>query len=94
MDKTESKITLTADVDKESVSFSGGFPHLAHTYVTMQTSQSPWEDLTEAPVDGTGAYAGTVNLPPGIYRIRFIHKPSGLVSNVKTIVIDPPRTEE
>ena len=38
--------------------------------------------------DDLGSYSGRLNLPPGMYRIRLVHKPTGLASNVKTIVVD------
>jgi hypothetical protein len=93
MDKTESKTTLMAEVTDGAVYLSGGFPHLANEWVTLQTSQSPWEDSMDIMTDSSGAYAGRMDLPPGIYRVRLVHKPTGRISNVKTIVVEEKKSE-
>jgi hypothetical protein len=94
MDRTETKVTLMAEVDDETLFFSGGFPKLPNAVVTLQTSQSPWEDCMDVQTDDIGAYSGRLNLPPGMYRIRFVHKATGLASNVKTIVVDAKKEAE
>jgi hypothetical protein len=91
--RSESKVTLLADVSDHVVSFSGGFPHLPYATVTLQTSQSPWEDFREVVTDGAGSYAGQVALQPGIYRVRLIHKPTGRVSNTQTIVVEDKKQD-
>jgi hypothetical protein len=88
-DRTESRITLVANVTNDDLVFSGGFPDLPNARVTLQTSQSPWQDHTEVVTDSTGRYSGKLTLPPGYYGIRLIHKPTGRVSSVKTVVIGP-----
>ncbi len=88
MDRTETKVTLLAQVNDDEVSFSGIFPHLAHSPVVLQTSRSPWADFVEVATDGLGAYSGQVKMPPGVYRIRLLHKASGRVSNMKTVVVE------
>lgn len=93
MDKTESKTTLMAEVTDNTVFLSGGFPHLSNSWVTVQTSQSPWEDSMDIMTDSSGAYAGRLDMPPGIYRVRLVHKPTGRVSNVKTIVVEEKKSE-
>jgi hypothetical protein len=93
MDKTESKTTLMAEVTDNTVYLSGGFPHLSNSWVTVQTSQSPWEDSMDIMTDSSGAYAGRLDLAPGIYRVRLVHKPTGRVSNVKTIVVEEKKSE-
>lgn len=86
-DRTKTRITLAANVDTDTVSFYGGFPDLPHSRVTVQTSQSPWQDAMQVVTDASGSYYGSLRLPPGEYRIRLIHKPSGTVSAVKTVVV-------
>jgi hypothetical protein len=93
MDKSESKTTLMAEVTDGTVYLSGGFPHLSNEWVTLQTSQSPWEDSMDIMTDSSGTYAGRLELPPGIYRVRLVHKPSGRVSNVTTIVVEEKKPE-
>ncbi|MBI4964919.1 MAG: inverse autotransporter beta domain-containing protein [Desulfomonile tiedjei] len=86
-DRTESRITLAANVVDDTVSFNGGFPELPNTRITVQTSQSPWQDTEEVVTDSSGRYSGSLTLPPGQYRMRLVHKPSGRASAIKTIVI-------
>jgi hypothetical protein len=93
-DRTESRITLVANVADDELVFRGGFPDLPNARVTLQTSQSPWQDHTEVITDSTGRYSGSLTLPPGTYRIRLIHKPTGRVSAVKTVEIGAPGEEE
>jgi hypothetical protein len=93
MEKSESKTILMADVTDNTVYVSGGFPHLANEWVTLQTSQSPWADAMDIMTDSSGGCAGRIDLPPGIYRIRLVHKPSGRVSNVKTIVVEEKKPQ-
>ena len=93
-DRTESRVTLVANVTDDDLVFSGGFPDLPNARVTLQTSQSPWQDHTDVITDSSGRYSGRLTLPPGSYRIRLIHKPTGRVSAVKTVEIGPSGDEE
>jgi hypothetical protein len=87
-DRVESRITLAANVVEDTVSFSGGFPDMPNARVTVQTSQSPWQDTLDVVTDSSGRYSGRLRLPPGEYQLRLVHKPSGRTSAVKTIVIE------
>ena len=86
-DRSERPITLAAAIDDETVSFSGAFPLLAHSPVTVQVSQSPWRDVMHVTTDARGVYSGSLKLPPGEYRLRLLHKPTGLVTGSTRIVI-------
>jgi len=86
-DRTERRVTLAANVYDDTVSFFGGFPDLPHSRVTVQTSQSPWQDAAQVVTDSSGSYFGKLRLPPGEYRLRLIHKPTGRMSGVRTIVV-------
>jgi hypothetical protein len=86
-DRTKTRITLAANVDNDTVSFFGGFPDLPNSRVTVQTSQSPWQDAMQVVTDSSGSYCGNLRLPPGEYRLRLIHKATGRVSAVRTIVV-------
>jgi hypothetical protein len=85
--RTESRITLVANVTDDELMFSGSFPELSNARVTLQTSQSPWQDHRDVVTDSVGRYSGKLALPPGTYRIRLIHKPTGRVSAIKTVEI-------
>jgi hypothetical protein len=63
-DRTESRITLVANVTNDDLVFSGAFPDLPNARVTLQTSQSPWQDHTEVVTDSTDAIQ-KAHLPPG-----------------------------
>ncbi len=93
-DRTESRITLAANVTDDTLVFSGGFPDLPNARVTLQTSQSPWQDHTEVVTDSSGRYSGRLTLPAGAYRIRLIHKPTGRVSAVKNVEIGQSGDED
>jgi len=86
-DRTKTRITLAANVDEDTVSFFGGFPDLPNSRVTVQTSQSPWQDAMQVVTDASGSYCGTLRLPPGEYRLRLIHKPTGRVSAIRNIEV-------
>ncbi len=88
-DRTESRVTLATVVSNDTLLFSGAFPDLPNSRVTLQTSQSPWQDHAEAITDSAGHYSGRLKLPSGLYRIRLIHKPTGRVSAIKTVEIGP-----
>lgn len=90
VDRAESRYTLMADVSQDTLFLSGGFADLPYGTLTIQTSQSPWKDFGEVTTDERGAYSATLRFDPGIYQLRLIHKPSGRVSNVKTVVVDGP----
>jgi hypothetical protein len=87
MDRTEARVTLAANVEEDTVSFFGGFPDMPNSRVTVQTSQSPWQDAMQVVTDSSGFYSGKLKLPPGEYRLRLIHKPTGRISAVRTIVV-------
>ncbi|MDQ7783179.1 MAG: hypothetical protein RDU20_09880 [Desulfomonilaceae bacterium] len=88
LDRSERYVTLAAAVMDDTVSLRGEFAGLVDSRVTVQVSQSPWRDVGELVTNSSGSYSGTLNLPPGEYRIRLIHKPTGLVSGVTHIVIE------
>jgi len=92
--KSESKTILMAEVRDNTVHFNGGFPHLSNAWVTVQTSQSPWEDCMDVLTDSSGSYTGKLDLLPGAYRIRLIHKPTGRISDVKTVTIEEKKPEQ
>ncbi len=83
-----------ADMSEDTLFLSGGFIDLPNATLTIQTSQSPWEDFGEAVTNEKGAYSTTLKLNPGIYQLRLVHKPTGRVSNVKTVVVDAPPTNK
>ncbi len=85
--RNEHHVTLAAAVLDDTVSVRGEFAGLADSNVTIQVSQSPWRDLKELRTDSSGSYSARLTLPPGEYRIRLIHKPTGLVSGVTRIII-------
>lgn len=87
-DRTERSITLASAVDEDTVTFRGTFPDLPNSQVTVQVAQSPWRDVTELTTDSRGAYAGKVRLPPGQYRVRLIHKGTGLVTGTARVEIE------
>ncbi len=91
--KSEYRITLAAQVADNSVIFNGGFPHLPNAWVTVQTSQSPWEDFMDVMTDSTGSFSGRLQLPPGTYRIRAVHKPTGRASKTVTVVVNEKETQ-
>jgi hypothetical protein len=86
-DRVETPLRLAADVVDRTVSFSGAFPNLPLSRVTVQLSQSPWRDAVEVVTDSGGSYRGALRLKPGTYRMRLIHKPTGRTSNVRTVTI-------
>ena len=79
-----------ASVMGDTVTFTGGFPNLPYSTLTVQVSQSPWQDYSEVTTDDNGAYYGAISLPPGVCRLRVLHKPSGRVTEPKTVVITKP----
>jgi hypothetical protein len=87
-DKRETRYTLLTDVTNSTLFVSGGFADLPNSTLTIQTSQSPWQDFGDVTTNEKGAYSATLRLEPGIYQLRMVHKPSGRVSNVKTVVVD------
>ncbi len=87
LDRTAKRIRLVAMVWGDTVSYAGGFSSLPNSTLIVQTSQSPWQDRAEITTDCNGMYSGQLRLEPGEYRIRLVHRPSGTVSNVKTVVI-------
>ncbi|MBI5248964.1 MAG: inverse autotransporter beta domain-containing protein [Desulfomonile tiedjei] len=89
-DKNETRYTLMADTSEDTLFLSGGFVDLPNATLTIQTSRSPWEDFGEVTTNEKGAYSGTLKLERGIYQLRLVHKPTGRVSNVKTVVVDGP----
>ncbi len=85
--RTENRIVLATRVSENSVFFSGGFPDLPNSRLTAQIAQSPWKDSKEVITNSSGNYSGKLDLPPGTYRFRLIHKPTGRSSEERTIVI-------
>lgn len=86
-DRTETPLRLAARVVDRTVAFSGAFPDLPLSRVTVQLSQSPWRDAVEVVTDSGGSYRGALRLKPGTYRLRLIHKPTGRTSYVRTIAV-------
>jgi len=87
VDRTVTRIALATNISGDAVWFAAGFPDLPNTRVTVQTAQSPWVDRSEAITDSRGACEGLLKLKPGTYRLRLIHKPSGRISDVRTVVV-------
>jgi len=85
--RTENRVTLAARVSDRTVVLNGGFPDLPNSRVTIQVSHSPWKDWTDLVTDSSGFYSGAVNLPPGSYQVRLIHKPTGRKSAERTVVV-------
>ncbi len=89
-DRFEQRSTLMASVSGDTVTFTGGFPNLPYSTLTVQVSHSPWADYSEVQTDDHGAYYGAITLPPGICRMRVVHKPSGRTTEPRTVVITKP----
>jgi hypothetical protein len=79
-----------ASVAGDTVTFTGGFPNLPYSTLTVQVSQSPWRDYSEIVTDEQGVYYGAISMPPGVCKIRVLHKPSGWATPPKTVVISDP----
>lgn len=92
-DRIEQRCTLMASVAGETVTFTGGFPNLPYSTLTLQVSQSPWRDYSEIITDDRGAYYGAISMPPGVCRVRVLHKPSGWATPPKTVVISDTSEE-
>jgi len=86
-ERRERQIALAAVTVGDAVSFHGSFPEYPNSRVTVQISQSPWRDYTEVITDGKGTYRGRLNLPPGEYRLRMVHKASGLMSGEQVVFV-------
>ena len=86
-DRTENRVALAARVSDRTVLLRGGFPDLPNSRVTIQVSHSPWKDWGDVVTDSSGFYSGAVNLPPGSYQVRLIHKPTGRTSAERTVVV-------
>ena len=89
-DRVERRSTLMASVMGDTVTLTGGFPNLPYSTLTVQVSQSPWQDYSEVTTDDNGSYYGAISLPPGVCRLRVLHKPSGRVTEPKTVVVTEP----
>lgn len=87
MDRHEIKSTLMASISGDTVTFTGGFPDIPNSVVTVQVSQSPWQDCMDVSTDEKGAYYGMISLPPGTCKLRLVHKPSGRSTEPKTVMI-------
>ena len=87
-DRTEHPVTLHTRVAGDVVSFCGAIPDLPNTRLVVQTSRSPWQDHMEITTDSKGYYLGRIKLPPGHYKLRLVHKPTGKVSEESTITIE------
>jgi hypothetical protein len=94
-DRTERRLALATRVSDDAVLFSGGFPELPNSRLSVQVSQSPWRDCLDVVTDSQGFYSGRLPLEPGTYKFRLVHKPTGKMSAVKTIVVRsaPPRNQ-
>lgn len=89
-DRFEQRCTLMASVLGDTVTFTGGFPNLPYSTLTVQISQSPWRDYSEITTDDNGSYYGAISLPPGVCKMRLLHKPSGRATEPKSLVITKP----
>lgn len=87
MNRSEIRSTIMASISGETVTFTGGFPDIPNSVVTVQISQSPWRDCMDLPTDEKGAYYGMISLPPGTCKLRLVHKPTGRATEAKTIMI-------
>lgn len=87
LDRSEVRSTLMASISGETVTFTGGFPDIPNSVVTVQVSQSPWRDCMEVPTDENGSYYGMLSLPPGTCKLRLVHKPSGRATEARTVMI-------
>jgi hypothetical protein len=90
-DRTERSITFSSAVDEDTVTFHGIFPDLPNAPVTVQVAQSPWRDIMKLTTDARGAYAGKLHLPPGEYRVRLIHKATGMVTGTAHVAVESVR---
>jgi hypothetical protein len=86
-DRAERRTALETRVTARTVSFDGGFPDLPNSRLTVQISQSPWRDAAAVTTDASGAYKGKIDLPPGKYKFRLVHKGTGRMSAEKTLVV-------
>ncbi|MCA1960954.1 MAG: inverse autotransporter beta domain-containing protein [Desulfomonile sp.] len=86
-DRKVSSTTLAASVHDSEVIFSGGFPDLPNTPVTVQVAASPWRDAMEIVTDSHGAYSGRLRLSPGEYKLRLVHRETGQTSRVQSFTI-------
>lgn len=87
LNRSEIRSTIMANISGETVTFTGGFPDIPNSVVTVQISQSPWRDCMDIPTDEKGSYYGMISLPPGTCKIRLVHKPSGRATEARTIMI-------
>jgi hypothetical protein len=87
-DRAEKRLALVTMVSDRTVTFEGGFPDLPHAKLAVQVSQSPWRDTGEVTTDEAGGYSGKIDLPPGEYKFRLVHKATGKVSGVKILKIE------
>jgi len=86
-ERSRTWISLAANVMGDTVSFTGVFPRLPNERLTLQVASSPWRDRMGVVTDSRGCYSGKLNLPPGKYRLRLVHSPSGRMSAVRTVMI-------
>lgn len=95
MDRSEVKSTIMASASGDTVTFTGGFPDIPNSVVTVQISQSPWRDCMDVATDEKGSYYGMISLPPGICKLRLVHKPSGRATEARTVMTtDNSETQE
>jgi hypothetical protein len=87
VDRSERRTSFLANVVDGTVSLHGGFPELPNRTVTVQTATSPWRDRAELVTDSEGFYSARVKLPPGKYKVRVIHKPTGRVSSTRLVTV-------
>jgi hypothetical protein len=86
-DRSEQPVTLHTRVAGDIVSFCGAIPDLPNSKLVVQTSRSPWQDHMEINTDSKGYYLGRIKLPPGKYKLRLVHKPTGKASVESSITI-------
>jgi hypothetical protein len=87
--REEIRTALSTITTGDEVRFVGGFPDLPSETLTVQTASSPWKDAGEVIADSRGFFSGSLKLPPGTHRIRLTHKPTGRMSETRTVTIPP-----
>lgn len=93
MDRSEVKSTIMASISGDKVTFTGGFPDIPNSVLTVQVSQSPWRDCMEVQTDENGSYYGMISLPPGACKLRLVHKPTGRTTEARTVMITTENPE-
>ena len=85
---SKTKLTVQVSLPKASYQSSDDLINGQPSPKSMvQDSLPRWRDRGEITTDMRGEYSGQVSLPPGRYKIRIFHRPSGTVSNEETVII-------